>query len=63
MIEIKRYDINWRMESIDERPQGDWVKWEDVESLLQSLGRIQGSLDRAQESCERLDKLISKRPL
>lgn len=36
---MKRYDITgevWEME-IEESPNGDWVKWDDVQELVDTL--------------------------
>ena len=42
MTEIKRYDIDWSALYRYDRypvqdPEGEWVRWEDVESLIESL--------------------------
>ena len=36
MSEIKRYNIDWRMECIEESPDGQFVLFEDVKELIKN---------------------------
>jgi len=57
MDKIKRYDINWRYETIDERPQGTWVKWDDVKGYVLAIEQVASELD-----LEELKSLLDARP-
>ena len=51
MTEIKRYDLvtvgsDWHcIDRMEQRPDGDWVRWEDVQGLIQAKPRAMTSED------------------
>jgi hypothetical protein len=42
MSEIKRYDFDInRVNRMELDPQGEWVRWEDVENIVELIAEIQ----------------------
>lgn len=62
MTEIKRYNINgdWYADSLieEEHPDGEWVRWEDVQNLLQK--QEDNYAHETQLLTERINRLVSK---
>lgn len=59
MSEIKRYDAKHFGDfEMIESPQGEWVRWEDVENLLQK--QEDNYAHETQLLTERINRLVSK---